>query len=276
VEISVLDLLAIAAALAVAGLAMGFLVGLFGIGGGGIAAPVLYEVFSILGVDPAVRMHLALGTSLAVMIPTTIRSFLAHRARGGVDMDAWRRLAPGVIAGVVLGALIASVATGTALKWVWIAFSFSMAAKLWFGRDTWRLGDVLPPRPAIEAWGLITGTVSTLLSIGGGALITMMLTLYGRSIQVAVGTAAGVGPLIAIPGTIGFIWAGWGEPTALPLTLGYVSLIGAAALIPTGVLAAPWGVRVAHGISRRKLEIGFGLLLATMGARFLVSVLGGT
>ncbi|MFN3747024.1 MAG: sulfite exporter TauE/SafE family protein [Hyphomicrobiaceae bacterium] len=273
-EISVLDVLAIGAALAAAGLAMGFLVGLFGIGGGGIAAPVLYEVFAFLGVDPAVRMHLALGTSLAVMIPTTIRSFLAHRARGGVDMAAWRRLAPGVVAGVALGAVIASVSSGTALKWVWIVFSFTMASRLWFGRDTWRLGDQLPPRPLVELWGLITGIVSTLLSIGGGAFITMMLTLYGRSIQTAVGTAAGVGPLIAIPGAIGFIWAGWGNAVPLPWTLGYVSLIGAAALIPTGVLAAPWGVRVAHGISRRKLEIGFGLLLATMGVRFLASVVG--
>ncbi len=274
-EISVLDFVAIAAALAAAGLAMGFLAGLFGIGGGGIAAPVLYEVFGFLHVDPAVRMHLALGTSLTVMIPTTIRSFLAYRARGSVDMDAWRRLAPGVVAGVVLGALIASASSGTALKWVWITFSFTMAAKLWFGRDSWRLGDVLPPRPVIEIWGLVTGIVSTLLSIGGGASITMMLTLYGRPIQTAVGTAAGVGLLIAIPGAIGFIWAGWGHPVPLPLTLGYVSLIAAAALIPTSVLAAPWGVRVAHGISRRKLEIGFGLLLATMGGRFLLSVVAG-
>jgi uncharacterized membrane protein YfcA len=150
-----------------------------------------------------------------------------------------------------------------------------MAAKLWFGRDTWRLGATLPPRPVVELWGLFTGTISTLLSIGGGALITMMMTLYGRSIQTAVGTAAGVGPLIAVPGALGFLWAGWGEPVPLPFTFGYVSLVGAAALIPTGVLAAPWGVRVAHGISRRKLEIGFGLLLATMGARFLISVIGG-
>ncbi|MBN9276714.1 MAG: sulfite exporter TauE/SafE family protein, partial [Hyphomicrobium sp.] len=132
-EISVLDLLAIAAALAAAGVAMGFLAGLFGIGGGGIAAPVLYEVFGFLGVAPAVRMHLALGTSLAVMIPTTISSFLAHRARGSVDMEAWWRLAPGIVVGVVLGAAIASVASGTALKWVLFVFSFSMAAKLWFG-----------------------------------------------------------------------------------------------------------------------------------------------
>jgi len=275
VEISALEVLVIAAALAAAGLGMGFLVGLFGIGGGGIAAPILYEVFSFLGVAPAERMHLALGTSLAVMIPASIRSFLAHRARGGVDMEAWRRLAPGVLVGVVLGALIASVSSGTALKWVWIAFSLSMAAKLWFGRDSWRLGDSLPRRPLVELWGAFVGTVSTLLSIGGGAFITMMLTLYGRPIQTAVGTAAGVGPLIAIPGMIGFMWAGWGADLPLPFTIGYVSLIAAAALVPTSVLAAPWGVRVAHGISRRKLEIGFGLLLATMGARFLISVISG-
>jgi uncharacterized protein len=274
VQIAIFDLLWIALALAAAGIAMGFLAGLFGIGGGGIAAPVLYEVFSFLGVDPAIRMHLALGTSLAVMIPTSIRSFLAHRARGSVDMEAWRRLSVGVIAGVVVGAAIVSVASGNALKWVWIAFSFVMAFKLWFGKDTWRLGDVLPPKPVIELWGLLTGIVSTMLSIGGGASITMLMTLYGRSIQTAVGTAAGVGPLIALPGAIGFIWAGWGDPAPLPLTVGYVSLIGAAALIPTSVMAAPWGVRVAHGISRRKLEIGFGCLLATMGGRFLLSIFG--
>lgn len=267
------ELVWIALALAAAGLAMGFLSGLFGIGGGGVAAPVLYEVFSFLGVDPAIRMHLALGTSLAVMIPTSLRSFQAHRARGSVDMEAWRRLCGGVIAGVVVGAAIVSVASGVTLKWVWIAFSFVMAMKLWFGRASWRLGDALPPKPVIELWGLVTGMISTMLSIGGGAAITMLMTLYGRSIQTAVGTAAGVGPLIAVPGAIGYMWAGWGIPVPMPLTIGYVSLIGAAALIPTGVLAAPWGVRVAHGISRRKLEIGFGCLLAVMGGRFLLSVL---
>lgn len=274
-ELALQDLLWITLALAVAGMAMGFLAGLFGIGGGGVAAPVLYEVFSFLGIDPAVRMHVALGTALAVMIPTSWRSFQAHRARGSVDMDAWRRLSVGVLAGVLVGAAIVSVASGVVLKWVWIAFSFFMATKLWFGKDTWRLGDVLPPKPVIELWGLFTGIVSTMLSIGGGASITMMMTLYGRSIQTAVGTAAGVGPLIALPGAIGFAWAGWGVAIPLPLTVGYVSLIGAAALIPTSVLAAPWGVRMAHGISRRKLEIGFGCLLAAMGGRFLVSVIGG-
>jgi uncharacterized membrane protein YfcA len=274
-EIAIWDVLWIALALAAAGLAMGFLAGLFGIGGGGIAAPVLYEAFALLGVDPSVRMHLALGTAMVVMIPTTWRSFQAHRSRGSVDLEAWRRLGLGVIAGVVIGAGIVSVASGVALKWVWIAFSFGMAMKLWFGKDSWRLGDGLPRKPMLELWGVVTGMVSTTLSIGGGAFITMMMTLYGRSIQTAVGTAAGMGPVIAIPGAIGFVWAGWGVPIPLPLTVGYVSLLGAAALIPTSVLAAPWGVRIAHGISRRKLEIGFGCLLATMGGRFLLTLLSG-
>ena len=272
-DISIWDALWIALALAVAGLAMGFLAGLFGIGGGGIAAPVLYEAFGLLGVDPAVRMHLALGTALEVMIPTSWRSFQAHRSRGGVDMEAWRRLSLGVLVGVVIGAIIVSVVSGTLLKWAWIAFSFAMAMKLWFGKDSWRLGDSLPRKPLLELWGTFTGMISTMLSIGGGASITMMMTLYGRSIQTAVGTAAGVGPVIAIPGAVGFLWAGWGVPIPLPLTVGYVSILGAAALIPTSVLAAPWGVRLAHGISRRKLEIGFGCLLATMGGRFLIGLL---
>lgn len=272
-DISIWDALWIALALAVAGLAMGFLAGLFGIGGGGIAAPVLYEAFGLLGVDPAVRMHLALGTAMVVMIPTSLRSFQAHRSRGGVDMEAWRRLSLGVLVGVVIGAIIVSVVSGTLLKWAWIAFSFAMAMKLWFGKDSWRLGDSLPRKPLLELWGTFTGMISTMLSIGGGASITMMMTLYGRSIQTAVGTAAGVGPVIAIPGAVGFLWAGWGVPIPLPLTVGYVSILGAAALIPTSVLAAPWGVRLAHGISRRKLEIGFGCLLATMGGRFLIGLL---
>lgn len=272
-DISIWDALWIALALAVAGLAMGFLAGLFGIGGGGIAAPVLYEAFGLLGVDPAVRMHLALGTAMVVMIPTSLRSFQAHRSRGGVDMEAWRRLSLGVLVGVVIGAIIVSVVSGTLLKWAWIAFSFAMAMKLWFGKDSWRLGDSLPRKPLLELWGTFTGMISTMLSIGGGASITMMMTLYGRSIHTAVGTAAGVGPVIAIPGAVGFLWAGWGVPIPLPLTVGYVSILGAAALIPTSVLAAPWGVRLAHGISRRKLEIGFGCLLATMGGRFLIGLL---
>lgn len=259
-------------AIVVAGLLTGFLAGLLGIGGGGIVAPVLYEVFGVLGIDPAVRMHMAVGTSLAVMVPTTLRSFAAHRQRGGVDMGALKRLAPGVLAGVVLGAAIASYAPGPLLKAIWVTFAIVMSIKLAFGRDDWRLGDDLPKNPLVELFGVFVGTVSTLLSIGGGAFVTTMLTLYGRTIQRAVGTSAGIGALIALPGAIGLAWAGWGEPARPPLSIGYVSLIGAALMIPTSVLAAPYGARLAHGISRRSLELAFAALLATVGLRFLVSL----
>jgi uncharacterized membrane protein YfcA len=238
-------------AIVVGGLVTGFLAGLLGIGGGGIVAPVLYEVFGVLGIDPALRMHMAVGTSLAVMVPTTLRSFAAHKQRGGVDMVAFKRLAPPVLIGVVLGAAIASHAPGTILKWIWVAFAIVMSIKLAFGRDDWRLGDDLPRNPLVELFGVFVGVVSTLLSIGGGAFVTTMLTLFGRTIQRAVGTSAGIGTLIAIPGAIGLAWAGWGEPGLPPFSLGYVSLIGAALMIPTSVFAAPYGARLAHGVSRR-------------------------
>jgi uncharacterized membrane protein YfcA len=255
------------------GLLTGFLAGLLGIGGGGIVAPVLYEVFGILGIDPAVRMHMAVGTSLAVMVPTTLRSFAAHQQRGGVDMAAFRRLAPAVLVGVILGAAIASHAPGAVLKAVWVTFAIVMSIKLAFGRDDWKLGDDLPPSWLVEAFGVFVGAVSTLLSIGGGAFVTTMLTLYGRTIQRAVGTSAGIGTLIAVPGAIGLAWAGWGEHGLPPLSIGYVNLIAAALMIPTSVYAAPYGARLAHGISRRSLELAFAALLSTVGLRFLVSLL---
>jgi uncharacterized membrane protein YfcA len=230
-------------------------------------------VFGILGIDPALRMHMAVGTSLAVMVPTTLRSFAAHKQRGGVDMAAFKRLAPSVLVGVLLGAAIASHAPGAVLKGIWVVFAIVMSIKLAFGRDDWRLGDDLPGNPLVELFGVFVGAVSTLLSIGGGAFVTTMLTLYGRTIQRAVGTSAGIGTLIALPGAAGLAWAGWGEPGLPPFSLGYVSLIGAALMIPTSVLAAPYGARLAHGVSRRTLELAFAALLSTVGLRFLISLL---
>ncbi|HVY43320.1 MAG TPA: sulfite exporter TauE/SafE family protein [Hyphomicrobiaceae bacterium] len=271
--ISLGQLAVVALALVAAGVLTGFLAGMLGVGGGGIVAPVLFEVFGAVGVDPSVRMHLAIGTSLAVMVPTTMRSFMAHKARGGVDLVAWRRLGPAVVVGVAVGSAVARFAPGGALKILWVIFATSMSAKLVFGRSDWRLGDDLPKSWLVEAYGALVGAISTLLSVGGGAFITMLLTLYGRSMQTAVGTSAGIGMLVALPGTLGLMWAGWGQPDLPPLSVGYVSLLGAALLIPSSVLVAPLGARVAHGISRRTLELAFAALLSTAGLRFLLSLI---
>ncbi|MGF1650417.1 MAG: sulfite exporter TauE/SafE family protein, partial [Hyphomicrobiaceae bacterium] len=254
-------LLGLAAALAVGGLVTGFLAGLFGIGGGGILVPILFEVFRFAGVDEAIRMHMAVGTALATMIPTTISSFLSHRRRGNVDIEIIKRLAIPVVIGVVIGSLIAKASHSIVLTLVWIVFAGLMASKQFAGSAHWRLGSDIPRSRLLEVYGAAVGIVSTLMSIGGGAFITTMMTLYGRTIQQAVGTSSGFGPVIALPGMIGFMWAGWGVEGTPFGSFGYVSLIGAAAMIPLGVLAAPIGVRVASGISRRALEIAFGIFL---------------
>jgi len=254
------------------GLVMGIMAGLFGIGGGGIMVPILYEVFSVIGVDEAIRMHLCVGTSLAVIMPTSLRSFFSHKAKGAVDMDIIRSMVLPVIVGVMIGTLVARHSNNTVLTAIWAGAATMMSLKMFFGRESWKLGDDVPGNPARSLYGLFIGTISTLMSIGGGAFVTMMMTLYGRPIHQAVGTSSGFGPMIAIPGTIGFIWAGWGVAGLPPGSLGFVSLLSAAIIVPVSVLAAPLGVRMAHGISRRKLEIFFAIFLALIAVRFFWSL----
>jgi len=262
------------AALLAAGLVAGFLAGLLGIGGGGVLVPVLYEIFRILDVDASVRMHLALGTTLAVILPTALKSFAGHRAKGAVDIDLLKRVAPFVVAGVVVGVLIAKVSSGATLKWVWAIAAGLVALKMALGREDWRLGDHLPPRPWPEIGAGAVGLLSTLMSIGGATFVVPMLTLYGFAILPAVATASGVGPMIALPGVLGYAWAGWGVEGLPPFSVGYVNLLGFAIIAPVSVYAAPFGVRLAHNIPRRKLELAFAAFLAAVSARFLYDLLG--
>jgi len=268
------ELALLVAALLAAGLVAGFLAGLLGIGGGGVLVPVLYEIFRALEVDPAIRMHLTLGTTLAIIAPTALKSFSAHRARGAVDLGLLKRVAPWVVAGVVIGVLIATVSSGTTLKWVWAIVAGLVALKMALGREDWRLGDHLPPRPWPEFGAAAIGTLSTLMSIGGATFTVPLLTLYGFAILPAVATASGVGPLIALPGVVGYAWAGWGAENLPPLSVGYVSLIGLAIVAPLSVYAAPFGVRLAHNIPRRRLELAFAAFLAAVSIRFLIDLLG--
>ena len=266
------ELAALAGALLAAGFAAGFLAGLLGIGGGGILVPVLYELFGVLGADDAIRMHLAVGTSLAVIVPTSLRSFAGHRARGAVDMDLVRSMALPVVAGVALGAVLARYSNEAVLKGIWVVAASIVAVKLFLGRQDWRLGDVIPGQPFRALYGGFVGLVSTLMSIGGGVFITALMTFYGHPMQRAVATSSAFGPIIAIPGSLGFVWAGWAVAGRPPGSFGYVSLLGALMIIPTSVLAAPLGVRIAHGISRRKLELAFATFLVLVAARFLLSL----
>ncbi|MDX2264837.1 MAG: sulfite exporter TauE/SafE family protein [Hyphomicrobiales bacterium] len=266
------DLAWLVAALIAGGLVTGVLAGLFGVGGGGILVPVLYELFRVIEVEESARMHLAVATSLAIIIPTSLRSFRSHHKRGAVDMAVIRALGPPVAVGVLLGAAIAAFVDGWFLKLVYVVSAVTLSVKFLAGGDRWRLSSDLPGEPVNSAVGAVIGAISTLIGIGGGVYVSSYMALFGRPIHQAVATSSGFGPIIAVPAVIGYVIAGWNAPDLPPASLGYVSLIGAAIVAPMSVLAAPIGVCIAHGASRRTLEIAFGVFLAAVATRFAIDL----
>ena len=265
----------LAAAILLAGIVTGIFAGLFGIGGGAVIVPVLFEVFRVLGVPEVVRMQLCIGTSLGIIVPTTIRSYLAHRAAGLGMADVVRAWSLPAIAGVAVGAVTAAYAPAAVFKIAFVVIAAAIAAKLLFGRETWVLAHALPGRIAMAVYGALIGLASALMGVSGGSLSTMVLTLYGQSIQSAVATSAGLGVPITLAGSIGYMIAGWSQRALLPpLSIGFVSLVGVAIMAPISSYVAPYGARLSHALSKRWLEIAFGLFLLAAALRFLVSLMG--
>lgn len=268
------DLAFLAVSLIAAGAVTGLLAGVFGVGGGAVIVPILYEVFRVIGVPEEVRMPLCVGTSLAVIIPTSIRSFSAHRAKGMVDMSILKLWAVPVVLGVVAGSYIARYAPADLFKIVFVVVAVASALRLLFASDRWKLGEDMPGNILMTIYGGIIGVLSALMGIGGGQLSSLFMTFYGRPIHQAVATSSGLGVLISIPGALGYIYAGWPKMDLLPpLSLGYVSFIGFLLFIPTSIWTAPIGARLAHRMSKRRLEVVFGLFLLCVAARFIWSLL---
>ena len=263
----------LALAIVVGGVITGLLAGLFGIGGGGVIVPVLYEVFRILGVPEDVRMQLCVGTSIAIIVPTTVRSYLTHREKGLVVPGVIRLWALPAVIGVACGSAIAAFAPSAVFKIAFVLIANFIASKFLFAGDRWNLGDKLPGRVPMTLYGFGIGLAGSLMGISGGSLSSIVLTLYGKSIHQAVATSAGLGVPITIVGTVGYILAGLPHQAELPpLSLGFVSLIGLMVMAPVSSLTAPYGARLAHNLPRRKLEVAFGLFLMLMSLRFLVSL----
>jgi uncharacterized membrane protein YfcA len=275
------ELLELAFLLVAVGALSGFLAGVFGIGGGAILVPVFYECFRLAGVPLEVRMPLCIGTSLAIIIPTSIRSYRAHYARGAVDIEILKQWWLPVLIGVVAGSVTARYAPERLFKIVFVGVAWSAAARLLLARASWKLGDVLPQGQLMKIYGFLIGLLSTLMGVGGGLFANLLLTFYGRPIHQAVATSSALAVLISIPGALGYVYAGWPAMARypdvaalqLPFAIGYVSLIGAVLVMPTSLFTAPLGVRAAHAMSKRTLEVAFGLYLFIVGGRFVISLL---
>lgn len=270
-----LDLaLMLAGGTVLAGIAAGLLAGLLGVGGGIVIVPVLFHIFSMVGMPLDLGMPLAVGTSLATIIVTSLASMRAHHRRGAVDWPLLRRWAPWIALGVCFGTLIAGIVSGVVLTAVFATVALAVALHMALSPDGLRLGPQLPDGAGLGGLGIGIGGFSVMMGIGGGTLSVPTMVLFSYPIHRAVGTASAIGLIIAVPGTLGFALAGWGAPGLPPGSLGFVNLIGFAIIVPATVLAAPLGARLAHAIDKTLLRRAFALFLALTSARMVWSLLG--
>ncbi|RAI00439.1 hypothetical protein DLJ53_14310 [Acuticoccus sediminis] len=267
-----LDLLFFAVILAIAGAIGGIIAGLLGVGGGIVIVPVLFYLLPVAGVDGEIRMHLAVATSLATIITTSIVSARSHYKRGGVDVDLLKQVGGGVVLGVAIGVVAGTAASAQTLTAIFGSVALLVAIHMAFFKGR-QLASHLPGQPCITGIGMIIGGVSTMMGIGGGSLSVPIFSLCGVPIRRAVGTAAAIGLIIAVPGVIGFAIGGWNVPDLPPGSVGYVNLIGFALIAPLSMLCAPIGAKLAHTIPQEWLSRIFAIFLAVTAVRMLLSLL---
>ncbi|WP_019961463.1 sulfite exporter TauE/SafE family protein [Woodsholea maritima] len=261
-------------ALLITGAVAGLIAGLFGIGGGIIMVPALYYVFSALGFDDT-AMHAAVGTSLAVIIATSLRSVSAHAKRGAVDFALIKVWAPWIIIGALIGSALAGLAPGIVLTGLFGVVALILSAQFFFGRPDWKLAEDLPGFPLNAGLGALIGGLSSVLGIGGGVFGVTLMTVCGRTIHTAVATAAGFGIAIGLPGALGFILSGWSVEGRAPLSLGYVNFAGFAILAASAFFVAPLGAKLAHALPEKTLRKAFAVGLFIMGVNMIREVVMG-
>jgi uncharacterized membrane protein YfcA len=253
------------AALAAAGAFAGLIAGMFGIGGGVVMVPSMYYVFNALGYGGDRVMHVAIGTSLAVIVATSLRSVTAHAKHGAVDFAVLRAWVPWIVIGTLLGSVVADFAPSRALTALFGGMALILSLQFFFGRPDWTLREDMPGGlPRVGLGGLI-GLLSAMMGIGGGVFGVTLMTLCGKTVHRAVATAAGFGVAIGVPGAIGYIANGWGSD-AVPYSLGYVNLPGFALLAGSAFFVAPIGAKLAHDLPARRLKQFFAIGLVGVGA----------
>ncbi|WP_127753649.1 sulfite exporter TauE/SafE family protein [Devosia sp. 1566] len=261
--------------LMVTGVFSGLAAGLLGIGGGAIIVPALSNALLLLGFDADVVQHAAVGTSLAIIIPTGLMSARAHLARGALDVPTLKLWVPFIVAGTFLGGLMAGLFSGDALRIVFAVMAFLIAANIVSSWQTRLMGHLNGSRLVHRIAASIVGYNSALMGIGGGSLTVPTLVAFGATMHAAVGTSAAIGVAIAVSGTLGFIISGWGVPGLPPLSLGYINLV---ALVLVGTLAAvfaPYGAALAHRLDQKTLRYLFAAFLVLVGLNMLWKVLAG-
>ncbi len=250
------------------GAVAGLVAGLLGVGGGLIIVPVLALMFIQQGIADSIVMHLAIGTSLASIIFTSMSSVWAHHRRQSVRWQDVGRLATGIIIGAWFGAAIADALPSSGLRKVFGLFELYVAIQMTFKFKPSPHRD-LPGRTGMFGVGGLIGVVSSVVGIGGGSVTVPFLSWCNISMREAIGTSAACGIPIAVAGAAGFVVAGWGEGDLPANSLGYVYLHALLGIVSTSVLFAPLGARLAHWLSADRLKQVFAFLLYILAAFML-------
>ncbi|MCX9155955.1 sulfite exporter TauE/SafE family protein [Niveibacterium sp. 24ML] len=254
------------------GLVSGFMAGLLGVGGGAIMVPVLAMVFTASGVPHEHVLHLALGTSMATIIFTAVSSLRTHHAHGAVMWDVVRAFAPGIVAGTLIGTVIAAHVSTRGLAVFFACFISLIAIQMAFNLKP-AGSRPLPGALGLAGVGSGIGVVSALAAVGGGAMTVPYLTWCSVPVQRAIGTSAAVGLPIALAGTVGYFWNGWSQEGLPAAAVGFVYLPALLCLVVTSMLTAPIGARLAHRLPVTTLKRAFAALLVVLAGRMLWNVL---
>lgn len=250
----------------------GVIAGLLGIGGGIVLVPAYFYTFDHLGYGGDQLMQVCLGTSLATIIVTSIRSVLAHHRKGAVDWAILRLWGPFIVVGAIGGFLLAATLKSAALQAIFGVLALLAGLYMAFGRDTWRLGPVMPGGVARAGLGAGLGFFSSLMGIGGGTFGVPMMSLYAVPIHRAVATAAGFGVVIAVPAALGFLTLNIAN--APPWSVGAVNLPAFAVTIAMTLITTPLGVRLAHAMDARPLKRAFAIFITLVALNMLRKVIG--
>ena len=248
------------------GLVVGFVAGLLGVGGGLIIVPVMILLLQAQGLAAGIEPQVALGTSLASILFTSLSSVRAHHRHGAVEWPLVRAIAPGILAGTLIGALLAAQVSAFVLKLFFVAFLVYAAAQMWFEfRPAPHRG--LPGRARTTAAGGVIGAVSSWVGIGGGTLSVPFMLWHNVPLHRAIATSAAIGFPIAVAGAAGYVLGGQGAAGLPAGSWGFVYLPALAGIVVGSVLTAPLGARTAHRLPVRPLKRIFALLLVTLAAR---------
>tara|TARA_R110002051_G_scaffold150280_2_gene222909 strand:- start:8281 stop:9096 length:816 start_codon:yes stop_codon:yes gene_type:complete len=265
-------LLGMGAMLLVIGAFAGVLAGLLGVGGGIILVPAFFYAFQGLGFGSPQLMQMCLGTSLATIIVTSVRSVLAHHKKGAVDWEILRGWAPGIVVGAVIGFFIAASLRSSSLQLIFGILAIIVGLYMTCGKAHWRIGDAMPKGIVRMVLSPVLGFLSVLMGIGGGSFGVPTMSLYAVPIHKAVATAAGFGVIIAVPSVIGFLTVDMA--VAPPYSVGAVNLVAFGLVIAMTMITAPWGAALAHRMDPKPLKRIFGMFLILVALNMLRKALG--